>query len=71
MTLSPLPPLYLLHAPDFLGCTDALQMAKVGTEIVTLLSSREIHPITGRRLLSRLPGCQRAGTRRRESVPAS
>lgn len=50
---------YMLHAPDFLGYHDALQMAKdhpdvvkqglelkkIGNEIVTLLGGREIHPI--------------------------
>jgi sulfhydrogenase subunit alpha len=50
---------YMLHAPDFLGYPDALQMArdhreavqrgvqlkKVGNEIITLLGGREIHPI--------------------------
>ncbi len=53
---------YMLHAPDFLGYADAIQMAKdhpeivkrglhlkkVGNEIVTLLGGREIHPINGR-----------------------
>ncbi len=50
---------YMLHAPDFLGFPDAIQMArehsqivqrglqlkKAGNEIVTLLGGREIHPI--------------------------
>jgi len=50
---------YLLHAPDFLGYQDAIQMAKdypkevqralelkkIGNELVTLLGGREIHPI--------------------------
>ena len=54
--------IYMLHAPDFLGYPDALQMArhhreavqrglqlkKVGNEIVTLLGGREIHPINVR-----------------------
>lgn len=53
---------YMLHAPDFLGYADAIQMAKdypqvvqsglqlkkVGNEIVTLLGGREIHPINVR-----------------------
>ena len=53
---------YMLHAPDFLGYPDAIQMAsdhreavqrglqlkKVGNEIVTLLGGREIHPINVR-----------------------
>jgi len=53
---------YLLHAPDFLGYQDAIQMAKdhpgvvqrglqlkkTGNEIVTLLGGREIHPINVR-----------------------
>ncbi len=50
---------YMLHAPDFLGYDDAIQMAKdhpevverglqlkkLGNEIVSLLGGREIHPI--------------------------
>ncbi|MFH0990807.1 MAG: Ni/Fe hydrogenase subunit alpha [bacterium] len=50
---------YLLHAPDFLGYEDAIQMAKdhgpavekalklkkIGNDIVNLLGGREIHPI--------------------------
>lgn len=50
---------YMLHAPDFLGYDDAIQMAKdypevvqrglqlkkIGNEIVTLVGGREIHPI--------------------------
>ncbi len=53
---------YLLHAPDFLGYPDAIQMAgdhpevvkaglklkKTGNEIVNLLGGREIHPINSR-----------------------
>jgi sulfhydrogenase subunit alpha len=53
---------YMLHAPDFLGYQDAIQMAKdhpglvkrglqlkkTGNEIVTLLGGREIHPINVR-----------------------
>ena len=53
---------YLLHAPDFLGYEDAIQMAKdhpdavkrglrlkkIGNAIVTLLGGREIHPINVR-----------------------
>lgn len=53
---------YLLHAPDFLGYEDAIQMAKdypevvqrglslkkVGNEIVALIGGREIHPINVR-----------------------
>ena len=53
---------YMLHAPDFLGYQDAIQMAKdypdvvneglqlkkIGNEIVTLLGGREIHPINVR-----------------------
>jgi coenzyme F420-reducing hydrogenase alpha subunit len=49
----------MLHAPDFLGYQDAIQMAKdypkevqralelkkIGNELVTLLGGREIHPI--------------------------
>lgn len=51
--------IHLLHAPDFLGFEDAIQMArqfpteverglqlkKLGNEIVALLGGREIHPI--------------------------
>ena len=53
---------YMLHAPDFLGFQDAIQLArenpqivqrglqlkKAGNEIVTLLGGREIHPINVR-----------------------
>ena len=51
--------IYMLHAPDFLGFEDALQLAKekpelvtralkmkkIGNEIVKVLGGREIHPI--------------------------
>lgn len=51
--------IYMLHAPDFLGHQDALQMSKghpdavkrglklkkIGNEIVALLGGREIHPV--------------------------
>lgn len=51
--------IYMLHAPDFLGYLDAVQMAKdhpetikrglrlkkAGNEIIRLLGGREIHPI--------------------------
>ncbi len=51
--------IYMLHAPDFLGYEDAVQMAadhpdavtkalelkKVGNDLVTLMAGREIHPI--------------------------
>jgi coenzyme F420-reducing hydrogenase alpha subunit len=51
---------YMLHAPDFLGYQDAIQMAsdhgplvaqalrlkKIGNRIVQLLGGREIHPIS-------------------------
>lgn len=54
--------MFLLHAPDFLGFQDALQMAKLhgervnkglaikkaGNSIVTVLGGREIHPINVR-----------------------
>jgi len=50
---------YMLHAPDFLGYPDAIQLAKdypdivqralqlkkIGNEIVALIGGREIHPI--------------------------
>jgi len=53
---------YMLHAPDFLGYQDAMQMAKdhasvvqrglqlkkAGNEIVAVLGGREIHPINVR-----------------------
>ena len=53
---------YMLHAPDFLGYPDAIQMAKdypdivqralqlkkIGNAIVALLGGREIHPINVR-----------------------
>ncbi|VBB47468.1 Hydrogen dehydrogenase [uncultured Desulfatiglans sp.] len=51
--------IYMLHAPDFLGCADAIELAgiqpevvkrglrlkAVGNRIVTLLGGREIHPV--------------------------
>jgi len=54
--------IYMLHAPDFLGYSDVvgiakdypeivqrgLQLKKVGNEIMTLLGGREIHPINVR-----------------------
>ena len=54
--------IYLLHAPDFLGCEDAIQIAqknpevvqkalrlkKIGNEIMTVIGGREIHPINVR-----------------------
>jgi sulfhydrogenase subunit alpha len=54
--------IFMLHAPDFLGYQDAIQMAqdhpdtvkmglqlkKVGNDIVTALGGREIHPINVR-----------------------
>ena len=53
---------YMLHAPDFLGFQDAIQMAKdypdvvqralelkkIGNELMILLGGREIHPINVR-----------------------
>lgn len=53
---------FMLHAPDFLGYQDAIQMAqdhpemvklglklkKLGNDLVTLLGGREIHPINVR-----------------------
>lgn len=53
---------YMLHAPDFLGYEDVIQLAKdypeivqkalrlkkIGNDIVTLLGGREIHPINVR-----------------------
>ena len=54
--------IYLLHAPDFLGYEDAIQMAKdhgetvqmalrlkkIGNELMTVVGGREIHPINVR-----------------------
>ncbi len=54
--------IYMLHAPDFLGYEDAIQLAKdhpdvvkrglqlkkTGNDIVTLIGGREIHPINPR-----------------------
>jgi len=54
--------IYMLHAPDFLGYEDVIQMAKdhpeavkkalelkkIGNELVTLIGGREIHPINVR-----------------------
>jgi len=54
--------IYMLHAPDFLGYDDAIQMAKdhpeavmralrlkkLGNDIIILLGGREIHPISPR-----------------------
>ncbi len=54
--------IYMLHAPDFLGYEDAIQMAadypdivtnalrlkKIGNDIMVLLGGREIHPINVR-----------------------
>jgi coenzyme F420-reducing hydrogenase alpha subunit len=54
--------IYMLHAPDFLGYTDAIQMAKdfpedvqrglqlkkLGHEIMTLLGGKAVHPINVR-----------------------
>ena len=54
--------IYMLHAPDFLGKDDVIQMAKehpkeveqalklkkAGNEIVALLGGREIHPVNVR-----------------------
>ncbi len=51
---------YMLHAPDFLGVTDAVEMArthpvevrealrlkKIGNGIIALLGGREIHPVS-------------------------
>jgi coenzyme F420-reducing hydrogenase alpha subunit len=51
---------FLLHAPDFLGCQDAIEMArdhkpaveqalrlkKIGNRLVSIIGGREIHPIS-------------------------
>lgn len=64
---------YMLHAPDFLGFPDAIQLAKtapdavkrglklkkVGNEIAALIGGREIHPIN-----VRVGGFYRAPSRR-------
>lgn len=63
---------YMLHAPDYLGYPDAIQMAKdhretverglalkkIGNELVTVVGGREIHPIN-----VRVGGFYRAPTR--------
>jgi sulfhydrogenase subunit alpha len=63
---------FMLHAPDFLGYQDAIQMAqdhpdvvkmglrlkKIGNEVVTTVGGREIHPIN-----VRVGGFYRAPTR--------
>lgn len=64
---------YMLHAPDFLGYPDAIQLArdfpdavkrgltlkKIGNDLVNLLGGREIHPIN-----VRVGGFYRVPTRR-------
>jgi len=54
--------IYMLHAPDFLGYTDAIEMAKdhrqlveqalqmkkAGNALMALIGGREVHPINGR-----------------------
>ncbi len=54
--------IYMLHAPDFLGYDDAIQMAKdhpeavqralrlkkLGNDVIILLGGREIHPVSPR-----------------------
>jgi len=51
---------YMLHAPDFLGCQDVIEMArdhgpavvnalrlkKIGNDLVSLMGGREIHPVS-------------------------
>jgi len=68
---------FMLHAPDFLGFEDAIQIAKrhpelvqkalrlkkIGNEIVTLLGGREIHPIN-----VRVGGFYKAPTKRELSA---
>ena len=63
---------FMLHAPDFLGYQDVIQMAqdhpgvvkmglrlkKIGNEVVTTVGGREIHPIN-----VRVGGFYRAPTR--------
>src|SRR5713226_7090223 len=63
---------YMLHAPDFLGYPDVIQLAKdhpevvkralalkkIGNELLTLLGGREIHPIN-----VRVGGCYRVPTK--------
>src|SRR5512142_2414251 len=64
---------YMLHAPDFLGYTGAVEMArdhrqiveqglamkKAGNELMTVVGGREVHPIN-----VRVGGFYRAPTRR-------
>ncbi|MGJ5817168.1 Ni/Fe hydrogenase subunit alpha [Paludibaculum fermentans] len=52
--------IYMLHAPDFLGCQDVLELAalnrdavlralrlkKIGNQLVSILGGREIHPVS-------------------------
>jgi sulfhydrogenase subunit alpha len=52
--------IYMLHAPDFLGCQDVIELARdhrqaveralrlkaIGNRIVTLMGGREIHPVS-------------------------
>jgi coenzyme F420-reducing hydrogenase alpha subunit len=84
---------YMLHAPDFLGYADAIQMAKdypkvvqralqlkkIGNEVVALLGGREIHPInvrvggfykvpTGEQLASLVPRLKWASEAAAETV---
>ncbi len=68
---------YMLHAPDFLGCESAIELArehpeivqrglqlkKAGNELMALIGGREIHPIN-----VRVGGFYRA-PRRREFAP--
>jgi coenzyme F420-reducing hydrogenase alpha subunit len=61
--------IYLLHAPDFLGYDSSIDMAKrieqalelkkIGNEVLALLGGREIHPIN-----VRIGGFYRTPTRR-------
>ncbi len=64
---------YLLHAPDFLGCESAIELArdhpqivesalrlkKTGNEVMTVVGGREVHPIN-----VRVGGFYRAPSRR-------
>ena len=70
---------YMLHAPDFLGYADVIQMArdfpdvvqrglqlkKAGNAIVALLGGREVHPINARRWLLQSAEQARPGAARR------
>ena len=71
---------YLLHAPDFLGCANAVELAaldraaverglalkKTGNRIVSILGGRPIHPVS-----VRVGGFSRVPTRAELRTPAA